>query len=106
VLNLNVPDRPADRVAGVRRGTLSRFGQTQMAIAEAGEGFVRTAVEESGARNEDGTDLALLAEGYASVTPIQAIGEATEVDVDLTFGSGVPDSGPPVSRVGALDRGR
>jgi 5'-nucleotidase len=106
VLNLNVPDRPADRVAGVRRATLSRFGQTQMAIAEAGEGFVRTAVEESGARTEDGTDLALLAEGYATVTPIQAVGEATGVDIDLDVGSGVPESGPPVSRVGRLDRGR
>jgi 5'-nucleotidase len=106
VFNLNVPDRPADRVAGVRRGTLSRFGQTQMAIAEAGEGFVRTAVEESGARTEEGTDLALLADGYASITPIQAVGEATGLDIDLDPDSDVPDSGRPVSRVGALDRGR
>jgi 5'-nucleotidase len=91
VFNLNVPDAPAATVKGVRRGTLARFGQTQMAIAEAGEGFVRTAVEESGARTEEGTDLALLADGYASLTPIRAASEATGLDVDLD----VPDYGPP-----------
>jgi 5'-nucleotidase len=75
VFNLNVPDVPPDRVAGLRRGSLASFGQVQVAIAEAGEGFVRTAVEETGARSEPGTDLALLADGYASVTPIRAVGE-------------------------------
>jgi 5'-nucleotidase len=89
-------------VAGVRRGALATFGQTQMAIAEAGEGFVRTAIEESGARTEEGTDLALLADGYASLTPIQAVAEATGVEVDL----GGPESGLPESRRERLDRGR
>ena len=60
---------------GLRRGSLASFGQVQVAIAEAGEGFVRTSVEETGARSEPGTDLAFLADGYASVTPIRAIGE-------------------------------
>lgn len=75
VFNLNVPDLPPDKVAGLRRGSLASFGQVQVAIAESGEGFVRTAVEETGARSEPGTDLALLADGYASVTPIRAVGE-------------------------------
>jgi 5'-nucleotidase len=79
VFNLNVPDLPASRVAGLRRAKLSRFGQVQMAVAEVGEGFVRTAVEEVGARNETGTDLAGLADGHATVTPIRAIVEADDV---------------------------
>jgi 5'-nucleotidase len=83
VLNLNVPDVPAEILAGVRRGSLASFGQVQTAIAESGEGFVRTVVEEVGARSEPGTDLALLADGYASVTPIRAIGEAREVALEI-----------------------
>jgi len=102
VFNLNVPDLAAGKVAGLRRGALARFGQTQMAIAESGEGFVRTAVEESREDTEEGTDLALLADGFASVTPIQAVGEATDVGVDL----GVPDSGHPESRREPVDPGR
>lgn len=83
VLNLNVPDVPADRLAGMRRGSLASFGQVQVAIAEAGEGFVRTSVEATGGRSEPGTDLALLAEGYASVTPIQAVGEDAGFDFTM-----------------------
>ena len=80
VLNLNVPDLPRDEIKGVRRARLARFGQVQMAVAETGQGYVRTALEESGARLEDGTDLALLADGYATVTPVRAV---NEVDVEL-----------------------
>jgi 5'-nucleotidase len=54
-----------------------------MAIAESGEGFVRTAVQESGARTDEGTDLALLADRYASLTPIQAVAEASGLELDL-----------------------
>ncbi len=55
---------------------------TDHEIAEAGEGFVRTSVEETG-RSEPGTDLALLADGYASVTPIRAVGEDPGQVIDL-----------------------
>jgi 5'-nucleotidase len=80
VLNLNVPDAPADRVKGVRRARLARFGQVQMAVAETGQGYVRTALEESGATLEPGTDLALLADGYATLTAVRAV---SEVDLQL-----------------------
>lgn len=80
VLNLNVPNAPLEKIKGVRRARLARFGQVQIAVAEAGQGFVRTALEESGARLEPGTDLAWLADGYASVTAVRAI---TEVELDL-----------------------
>jgi 5'-nucleotidase len=83
VFNLNVPDVEPDGLAGLRRGSLASFGQVQVAIAESGEGFVRTSVEETGARSEPGTDLALLADGYASVTPIRAVGEDPGLVIDL-----------------------
>jgi 5'-nucleotidase len=70
VLNLNVPDRPAAGVVGLRQATFAPFGQVQMAVAETGHDFVRTTIEEHGARHVPGTDLAWLADGYATVTPI------------------------------------
>ncbi|MEQ4302286.1 5'/3'-nucleotidase SurE [Plantactinospora sp. B6F1] len=81
VLNVNSPDLPYERLRGVRRGSLAGFGQVQMTVAEAGRGFVRTALEESGQRVEPGTDVAWLTEGYASVTAIRAITEAYDVDL-------------------------
>ncbi|SDZ28488.1 5'-nucleotidase [Micromonospora pattaloongensis] len=81
VLNLNVPDVAAAEVRGVRRAALADFGQVEMAIAEAGEGYLRTSIEENGARLTPGTDLALLADGYAAVTPLRPVDEAAEVEL-------------------------
>lgn len=77
VLNLNVPDRPADEVKGLETAVLARFGQVQMAVAEAGQDFVRTSVEENRARADEGTDLALLTDGYATLTTVRAVAELT-----------------------------
>lgn len=76
VLNLNVPDVPTEEIRGLRRARLSRFGQVQMSIAEVGEGFVRTTVEETDAAPEPDSDLALLAARFATVTPLRLLGEA------------------------------
>ncbi len=82
VLNINVPDVPADELPGVRQATLAPFGQVQMAVAESGHDYVRVAMEESGARRIPGTDLAWLAEGYAVVTPVRLLGVQADVAVD------------------------
>jgi 5'-nucleotidase len=83
VLNLNVPDLHVDGIRGLRRGRLARFGQVQISIAEAGEGFVRTAVQAAAEELEPGTDLAALADSYAVVTPMRAPGEARDVQLNL-----------------------
>jgi 5'-nucleotidase len=83
ILNLNVPDLHLDGIRGLRRARLARFGQVQMSIAEAGEGFVRTAVQAAEEELEPGTDLTALAESCAVVTPIRSPGEATDVKLDL-----------------------
>ena len=83
VLNLNVPDRHVDGIRGLCRASLARFGQVQMSIAEAGEGFVRTAVQAADEPLEPGTDLAGLAAGFAVVTPIRSPAEATDVTINL-----------------------
>lgn len=74
-LNLNVPDVPADKVKGLREATLARFGQVQVSIAEQGEDFVRTAVEQARPDIDDDSDLALLLDGYATVTAIRGVSE-------------------------------
>jgi 5'-nucleotidase len=68
VLNLNVPGRVV--VAGLRPATLAPFGQAQFVLTEAGDGHVRPAVERSTARAA-GSDVDLLAEGYATLTALQ-----------------------------------
>jgi 5'-nucleotidase len=74
-LNLNVPDVPVDKVKGLREATLARFGQVQVSIAEQGEDFVRTAVEQARPEIDDDSDLALLLDGYATVTAIRGVTE-------------------------------
>jgi 5'-nucleotidase len=74
-LNLNVPDVPPDNVKGLREATLARFGQVQVSIAEQGEGFVRTAVGQARPEVAADSDLALLADGYATVTAIRGVTE-------------------------------
>ncbi len=83
VVNLNVPDVPEDRLPGVRQATLAPFGQVQLAIAETGQDYVRTAIEQNGARQLPGTDLAALAEGYAAVTAITPLSPAPDVPLRL-----------------------
>lgn len=77
VLNLNVPDRAEP--PELRQVTLATFGQAQMAIAESGEDFVRMSVRQTTRRLEPGTDLAVLAEGYATVTALTPPTEARGV---------------------------
>jgi 5'-nucleotidase len=85
VLNVNVPDMPWDRVRELRRARLGGFGEVQLAVAERGTGFVRTTLEESANhRPEPGTDMALLLDGHATVTPLAPLSE-TAVDLPLTF---------------------
>ncbi|SCG61287.1 5'/3'-nucleotidase SurE [Micromonospora inositola] len=88
VLNVNAPDLPHGRLRGVRKGSLASFGQVQMTVAESGHGFVRTSLEEPGQAVQPGTDLALLADGYASVTAVRAVTEVSDVDLS---GLGAPE---------------
>jgi len=81
VFNVNTPDVAYADLRGVRRAGLARFGQVQMTVVESGEGFVRTSLEQTGERPAAGTDLAAIADGYASVTPIRALAELSDVEI-------------------------
>jgi 5'-nucleotidase len=73
VLNVNVPNVPAADLRGVRQGELARFGAVQTTIAEIGEGFVRLGIADEHADAEPGSDAAIVAAGYASVTALRPL---------------------------------
>jgi 5'-nucleotidase len=83
VININVPDRVPEEVSGLRRAELATFGQVQMTIAEAAEGHVRISIKEEEARPDPGTDLALLLEGWATITAIRTISADDSVELPL-----------------------
>ncbi|MFF5290434.1 5'/3'-nucleotidase SurE [Paractinoplanes globisporus] len=78
-LNLNVPNRPSAPV--VRPATLAAFGRVQIALLESGDDFVHTDFLRSREEPAPGSDLALLAEGYATLTPVRPPAEASEAAV-------------------------
>jgi 5'-nucleotidase len=76
VLNINAPNIPLEDVKGFEQARLARFGAVQTNVAERGEGYVKLALAEIDAEYEPGTDAALIAAGYASITPLRAVCEA------------------------------
>ncbi|MDQ1502314.1 MAG: 5/3-nucleotidase [Actinomycetota bacterium] len=92
VLNVNAPNIPLAEVVGFRRARLARFGAVQTNVSERGEGFFKVALAEIEAEYEPGTDAALIASGYATITPLQAVCEADAVELpDLPAGALVSD---------------
>ncbi|MDQ4097838.1 MAG: 5'/3'-nucleotidase SurE [Actinomycetota bacterium] len=76
VFNINAPNIPLEQVRGFEPARLARFGAVQTNVAERGEGYVRVTLAEINAEYEPGTDAALVAAGYASITALQAVCEA------------------------------
>ena len=98
VLNVNVPDMPFEQLKGLRTARLASFGAVQTNIAERGEGYFKISLSEVDAEVEPGTDVALLLEGYATVTALRAVCEAGDVEVpafperfEALSGSGQPN---------------
>jgi 5'-nucleotidase len=75
VLNVNVPNVPQHLLRGIRRGRLAAFGAIQIDVAEAADERLQVTMSEHRAEPVPGTDSALLASGYASVTPLLPVSE-------------------------------
>ena len=71
VLNVNVPNVPPERLGGIRRASLAPAGLVQASVAGPDEGYVQIHVPGPHAEPEPGSDSAVLASGYASVTALQ-----------------------------------
>lgn len=73
VININVPNAPAHR--GLKEATLAPFGIVQTTLTDSDEHHVRLAVEDLPNRPEPGTDAAYLAQGWVTVTGVDAVCE-------------------------------
>jgi 5'-nucleotidase len=72
VLNLNVPNVPLHEIKGVREAELAPAGEVWVASADVSQGDLK--IEITGrADPAPGTDVALVHDGYASVTPLMSI---------------------------------
>jgi 5'-nucleotidase len=72
VLNLNVPNLPLHEIKGVREAELAPAGEVWVASADVSQGDLK--IEITGrADPAPGTDVALVHDGYASVTPLMSI---------------------------------
>ncbi len=106
VLNVNVPDLPVEQVRGVREAPLSRFGTVEATLRtrrDAGDDrlFVRLGggQADGSAASDAGTDAALLAAGFVTVTCIAGVrfggwtGVALPISEALRSRSGSPAFG-------------
>jgi 5'-nucleotidase len=75
VVNVNVPDRPVDEVRGLRWGRLASYGRVQSKVTQLGEDLIEVGNVVVEGELEEGTDAALLAQGYATATPLTPVTE-------------------------------
>jgi 5'-nucleotidase len=75
VVNVNVPDRPVEEVRELRWGRLASYGRVQSKITQLGEDLIEVGNVVVEGELEEGTDAALLAQGYATATPLTPVAE-------------------------------
>ncbi|MGH9039901.1 MAG: 5'/3'-nucleotidase SurE, partial [Acidimicrobiia bacterium] len=63
-------------VRGLRAAHLAPFGAVQFNVVEKGEGYAKIGLSEMDAELEPGTDAALVAEGWATVTALRPVCQA------------------------------
>lgn len=74
VLNVNVPDLPTDRIGGIRVARLGGFGRVQI-METVPDGLLRISLEDP-AVVPHGSDMALLAQDFATVTALRPVSDA------------------------------
>lgn len=77
VLSVNIPGIAAGRLRGIRRASLAAPGVVQVAMAGSAGNYLQISVPGPPGEPEPGSDSAVLAAGYASVTPLRGVGEAS-----------------------------
>jgi 5'-nucleotidase len=83
VLNVNVPNLTLDRLGGARSATLAPFGTVRSSVVEAAPDGGRLQIEFRPTDTElpAGSDTAIVAEGFVSVTALSGIGIDERVDL-------------------------
>ncbi len=75
VLNVNVPDVAPENLRSLERAHLAAFGAVTATITERGAGYIKVAYAGTRAEPEEGTDVALLAQGHPTYTPLLTVCE-------------------------------
>ena len=77
VLTLNVPDRPVEALGELRHASLAEFGTVQTRVDRVEDGQLHLAQVEVDIPPEAGSDSALLAVGYPTLTALESVREAS-----------------------------
>jgi 5'-nucleotidase len=75
LLNVNVPNVPLAELRGIRSARMASHGAVQVTVVATTEEFLEVTMSESGEDPEPESDAALLAAGFASVTPVRPLSE-------------------------------
>jgi 5'-nucleotidase len=73
VVNLNVPDRAIEHVAGVAAAPLARFGTVRTAFDVAGEGVLELRFADREREIDPATDRGLIEDGWITVTRLRSV---------------------------------
>jgi 5'-nucleotidase len=92
VLNVNVPNVAFEDLRGVRDAQLAPYGEFWVASADLREGDLRIEFQGRDDTPDPDTDVALLADGYATVTPLLGIVAAPLKDLDGSVETSVWDA--------------
>lgn len=76
VLNINAPDCPAHEVRGVREASLAPYGEFWVTSADSSTGDLKIEFRGRTHEPDPDTDLALVRDGWATVTPLTGIDRA------------------------------
>jgi 5'-nucleotidase len=90
VLNLNVPAVAFEDLAGIRQARLAPFGTVRTAIAEQRDGRIELELRDTGEELDPDTDTALIAAGFATITPLVGIRADTDVEVAAAIEERLP----------------
>ena len=81
VLNVNVPNLPLARCAGVSWAPLARFGTVRAALRDGASEAPVLEIQGDGEQSSgEGTDTAMLADGYVTVTGVVGVRATPESD--------------------------
>lgn len=93
VLNINAPNVPFEDLRGVREATLAPYGEVWLTSAHTRAGDLRMEFRGRADAVDPDTDAALVAAGFATVTPLVGIARA-DLDGSAASIESAADSGP------------
>lgn len=102
LLNVNIPNVPADRLRGVRRCPLAEAGTVQLMLTDTGKDSLSITLHDNRREPAPGTDAALVAAGYATVTAVRPVCQVAMADLPWPAAEVAPASGACLGQAGGV----